>query len=58
MSSVDMILGELREFKRATLHRLDEIERQVAASQRFRWKMIGAAGVVAFIVGVATKSGI
>jgi hypothetical protein len=44
-----MMLGELKEFKRATLEELAKIRKQVEELNAFRWK---AAGVMASVVFV------
>lgn len=48
-----LILGELREFKRATLERLKTLERSVDSFNAFRAKVVGAA-----LVGSVAVSGL
>jgi hypothetical protein len=43
MDNASLILGELREFKRATLERLDKLEKNVDSFKAFRAKIVGAA---------------
>lgn len=50
MPKEDQILGELKEFKRATLKRLDEIEKEVKGLAQFKWRVAGGFGVLFLIV--------
>lgn len=50
MDHKNLILGELREFKRATLERLAVIEKKVDSHYQFRAKLIGAAGGASMLV--------
>lgn len=43
MDHESLILGELREFKRATLERLSALEKSVNSIKAFRERVIGAA---------------
>ncbi len=43
MDHESLILGELREFKRATLERLNALEKSVDSFKAFRSKVVGAA---------------
>jgi hypothetical protein len=51
MDQESLILGELREFKRASLVRFDQLEKKVNSIDQFRAKLIGASMIVAGIVG-------
>lgn len=44
------VIGELREFKRAALERLDKIEDKLETYNDFRNKLIGGAILVSFII--------
>jgi hypothetical protein len=49
MDHPSMILGELREFKRAALERFDKLESKVDSAVHFRSKLIGMATMGAFL---------
>lgn len=49
MNDTERVIGELKEFKRATLEKLDLIERRVSALDEFKWKVTGA---MVFIVAM------
>lgn len=50
----NQLLGELREFKRATLIELIEIKRSCTSLHAFRYKVIGMAMLGSFLVTTAT----
>lgn len=48
LDGVDRILGELKEFKRATVSELNDIKKDLRALQEFKWRLAGGAAVLAF----------
>ena len=48
--SDERILGALVEFKETTMRRLNTIETKVDSLSSFRWKAVGALGIV-FVLG-------
>lgn len=52
MDHSSLMLGELREFKRATLARLDTIERKTDTFQMFRAKIIGLSSMVSLVASM------
>lgn len=42
----DRLLGELLEFKRASLERLDRVETKVDNLVSFKWKVLGGAAAL------------
>lgn len=46
MNDTERVIGELREFKRATLSELAELKQEVKELLAFKWK---ATGIMAFI---------
>ena len=50
MKDVDLILGELKEFKRATLKELEQIKKDVHTLSIFKWKV---TGIMTFLVGAS-----
>lgn len=48
MNDTERVIGELKEFKRATLEELKSLRTEVKTLSEFRWK---AAGVVAALMG-------
>ncbi len=55
MDHGNLILGELREFKRATLERLDKLEAKSDSYQFFRAKVIGMAALAGFLTSTLTS---
>jgi len=53
--SADYKLGELQQFKKTALERLDRIEKKVDDLRVWKWKTMGAFGVIcaAMSVGVS-----
>lgn len=51
----DLLLGELREFKRATIAKLDSIEQKVGSFERFQAKALGACTLAAFLATVLVE---
>lgn len=49
MNTRDLLLGELKQFKRQTISELKEIKRDVQSLMTFRWKLIGASAVASFL---------
>jgi hypothetical protein len=47
------LIGELREFKRATLEELREIKRDIKALNEFRWKLTGKQTVILLVFNLA-----
>ena len=45
----DLLLGELKEFKSQTLYELKGIKRDIHKLNSFRLKMVGMAGLMAFL---------
>lgn len=43
MNDQSLILGELKEFKRATLEELRHIKRDVHELKNFKWRIVGGA---------------
>ena len=56
MDHGNLILGELREFKRATLERLDKLEARSDSYVAFRAKMIGMAALAGFMTSTLTSA--
>ncbi len=55
----DLILGELKEFKRATLSDLQEIKSDIQELKKFRWKIDGRnAALVVLLSGVTSLIGV
>lgn len=46
---MDEFMGEIREFKRTTLEKLEKIEGKVDVLQAFHFKVLGAASVISVI---------
>lgn len=60
MSDTQRLLGELREFKRATLLELSEIRKKVDDLNAFKWKATGMMAVVVFVmeaIGQVVRAG-
>lgn len=55
MSDSELILGELKEFKRATLERLQSLEKKMDESVKFQWKLTGGVTLAVFLVGVIVR---
>jgi hypothetical protein len=55
MEHGNLILGEIREFKRATLERLDKLEAKSDSYQAFKSKIVGMAAVAAFLTSTLTS---
>lgn len=49
MNDTQRILGELSEFKRATLEKLGTVDRKIDALDAFKWKATGIMATVVFI---------
>ena len=49
---IHALLGELREFKRASLTRLEKIDQKLDQLQSFRMKLLGAAGFISFMISI------
>lgn len=52
MNNESLLLGELREFKRASLARFDAIEKKVDTFQEFRMKLIGMSAIMSFLTSI------
>lgn len=52
MNDTQRILGELKEFKRATLEELEDIKEKVDALNAFKWKVTGAMVLVVAVIEV------
>ena len=48
MSDTDRVIGELKEFKRATLAELKDLRREVRSLTHFKWRF---AGMMASLMG-------
>lgn len=53
MSDTEMVLGELKEFKRATLVEIAELRREVRELMSWKWKALGALAAVVMCVQAA-----
>lgn len=49
MSDMDRLLGELKEFKRATLKELEQIKKEIHNLNKFKWKV---TGIMTVLVGI------
>lgn len=50
MNDVERLLGRLEEFKEQTLRELQEIKDDIRALQKFKWRVVGGAAVLSFIL--------
>ncbi len=55
MGTNDVLLGELREFKRASLKRLDELEQKIDSLAKFKAKLLGGAALAALLATLAAE---
>ena len=53
MNDTERIIGELQEFKRATLLEMWELKRDIRGLLTFKWKAAGIMGVLVAMVEVA-----
>lgn len=51
MDDTDRILGRLEEHKDQTNSRLDRIEAGIGELQAFRWRLLGASGLISVVIG-------
>ena len=49
------IIGELKEFKRATLNELREIKGDIQDLKKFKWKFDGQITVLVVLVSIVTS---
>jgi len=52
----DLILGELKEFKRATLSDLSQIKKEIRALNQFKWRVAGGAAVLSVLLVIAIEA--
>lgn len=55
MSDTERVIGALTQFKESTEKRLDAIEAKVDELKAFKWKVIGGAAAIGFIIGLVFK---
>lgn len=53
MKDVERVLGALEEFKHTTEKRLEKIEFKVDSITHLKWKIVGGATALSFIVSTA-----
>lgn len=49
-------VGEIREFKRATLTELGEIKKDVKALNNFKWRVAGGSALLVLILTIAVQA--
>lgn len=52
MNDTERVLGELQEFKRATIEKLDRIEDRVKSLDEFKLKVTGAMVLVVAVIEI------
>lgn len=50
MRDSERIIGELAEFKRATLEELRDIKKDLRGLQRFKWRVAGGAATLSMLL--------
>ena len=48
-------IGELREFKRATLEELKEIKKDIRSLNGFKWRVAGGSALLVLILTIAAQ---
>lgn len=55
MNEEQILLGELKEFKRQTLGEIRELRSDVKTLMSFKWKVIGVSGMLSFLATLAVE---